>query len=60
MRAVTRKHQGPIHGETKNLKVKSGSWLGEEGKKKKKKKKSFSLVGSCEVSVHIPQYILEE
>ena len=27
---MTREHQGPIHGETKNLKVKSGNWLGEE------------------------------
>ena len=36
---MTREHQGPIHGETKNLKVKSGNWLGEEEKKKKNKKK---------------------
>ena len=39
IRAETREHQGPVHGETKNLKVKSGNWLIEEEKKKKKKKK---------------------
>ena len=36
---MTREHQGPIHGETMNLKVKSGNWLIEEEKKKKNKKK---------------------